>query len=239
VSGACDPVWLAGVDGCRAGWLVALMPTGRPMELRFELCTTFSDVLALAETPAVVAVDIPIGLPERAMRGGHACDIEARARLGERRSSVFAVPSRAAVQEALAHSDPPLKVSKQCFHLFPKIRDVDVAITPDLQSRVREVHPELAFWALNGKRPLDLPKKVKRHPDAPGLALRADLLERAGFPRDILNVHPWRRSDVGPDDVLDACALVWSAERLYRGAAVTLPANPPRDGRGLLMEISA
>ncbi len=139
----------------------------------------------------------------------------------------------------LKHSVPPRKVSKQCFNLFTKIREVDAIVTPELQARVFEVHPELAFWALNGGVALDLPKKVKNTPSQPGLELRRRLLAGVGFTPDILETSDWPRRDVGADDIIDACALAWSAARLMNGQAITLPADPPRDGRGLRMEISA
>lgn len=244
-----DPAPLvAGVDGCPAGWLAVVARSGDFTAARRMLCRSFSEVLALDGGPDIIAVDIPIGIPDIAIKGGRVCDNETRARLGGRQSSVFAVPSRAALEEFdyrracsvnLEHSDPPRKVSKQCFNLFAKIREVDDVMTPDLQARVFEVHPELAFWALNGERALDLPKKVKSSPSQPGLDLRCGLLRGAGFSRHILETSDWPRRYVGPDDIIDACALAWSAARLLDGAAVTLPAEPPTDGRGLRMEISA
>ena len=242
------PKRVAGVDGCPGGWLAVVADPADLCEARASLCRTFADVLALEECPQIVAVDIPIGIPNTAIKGGRVCDNEARARLGDRQSSVFSVPSRAALGEAdyrracavnLEHSEPPRKVSKQCFNLFPKIREVDDLMRPELQERVYEVHPELAFWALNGQSPLELPKKVKSRPSEPGLDLRRKLLARAGFSPDLLKTSPWPKRHVGPDDVIDACALAWSAWRLLRDEAITLPANPPRDGRGLRMEISA
>lgn len=239
---------VAGVDGCPGGWIAILTDPAEFSTAKAHLCSTFGEVLKLEGGPEVVAVDIPIGIPDVAVRGGRICDVETRARIGERQSSVFAVPSRTALAETdypsacrvnLDHSDPPRKVSKQCFHLFPKIREVDALITPALQQRVFEVHPELAFWALNDETPVPLPKKVKNRPSEPGLDFRRDLLEKAGFHTEIFASGPWPRRVVGPDDVLDACALAWSASRLLNGQAVTLPADPPRDGKGLRMEISA
>ena len=240
---------VAGVDGCPGGWLVVVADPDDFAGAEARLCWTFSDVLALTDGPDVIAVDIPIGIPDISIRGGRVCDNETRARLGNnRQSSVFAVPSRAALSETdyvracavnLDHSDPPRKVSIQCFHLFPKIREVDALMSPALQARVFEVHPELAFWALNGANPLELPKKVKSSPSQPGLDLRRGLLENAGFSSGVLDTASWPRRVVGPDDVIDACALAWSAARLLRAEAIRLPADPPLDGRGLRMEINA
>jgi predicted RNase H-like nuclease len=239
-------VWVAGVDGCKGGWIVALRRLDDPASATLQLCSTFADVLALPQAPTIIAVDIPIGLAPLATVGGRRADIEARANLGARQSAVFAMPARAAVMEtdyraactvALAHSDPPRMISKQAFYLFPKIREVDAAMTPALQDRVVECHPELAFWALNGQVPLDLPKKVKSQANAPGLALRRTLLAAAGYPARLLQAQPFKARDAGADDLLDALANSWSAARIAIGRGRRFPAEPLRDARGLRMEI--
>lgn len=235
-----DENTVAGVDGCPAGWIAVLWDGGD--HLTSQLCADFSDVMAL---PAdIIAVDMPIGLPEKS---GRPPERDVRARLGERQSSVFAVPAAAAIyctdyREAcrvnLLHSDPPKKVSKQCFHLFPKMREIDALIDPALQSRIYESHPELAFWVMNGEAPLSLPKKVKGAPSPPGLDLRRALLRRNGVPVDSLATS-YRRRDVGADDLLDACACTFVAWRILNRRSIRFPANPPLNARGLRMEINA
>ena len=65
--------WLAGVDGCRAGWIAALVrPSGD--EVLFRVVPRFSDLFATPENPAIIAVDIPIGLPERTGHGGRSAE---------------------------------------------------------------------------------------------------------------------------------------------------------------------
>src|SRR5262245_14420927 len=66
----------AGVDGCRAGWLVVLAhPLARDaQEHQVTLCARFEDVLALLPTSVVSAVDIPIGLLAEQQPGGRDCD---------------------------------------------------------------------------------------------------------------------------------------------------------------------
>jgi predicted RNase H-like nuclease len=41
-------------------------------------------------------------------------------------------------------------VSRQAFNILPKIRQVDLCITPALQEILVEAHPELAFMSLAG-----------------------------------------------------------------------------------------
>jgi predicted RNase H-like nuclease len=227
-----------GVDGCRAGWIAVCW--GETVAHR--LYTSFA---SLVETEAqVIAVDMPIGFPDQA---GRSAETEARRVLGARKSSLFAMPCRAAVmcedyREACAtnlqNSDPPRKISKQAFHLFPKIREIDALITPAKQNRIHEVHPELAFWHMNGKRPLSHAKKVQGRPSELGLEQRRELLRNAGFPLDQLPLSIYRKSDVGADDLMDACACAVVARRIADGRASYFPVVPEYDGRGLLMRIA-
>ena len=208
----------------------------------------FIDLLSAPERPAVVAVDMPIGLPERVGIGGRAAENMVRPLLGARQSSVFSVPSRAAIYAAdygeacriaATTSDPPRKVSKQLFNIAPKIREVDQALraAPDATGRVFEVHPELAFWRLNGENALTEPKKIKRKPYEPGLALRRGLLIAAGLPTDV--VHALPPKGAASDDLLDALACAAIAHRLHNGTAQPFPNPPPRDAFGLTMAIWA
>lgn len=240
--------WVAGADGCPAGWATVFWqgPNGTPPRLR--VLPNMTALLEAEEAPSVIAVDMPIGLAERAERGGRPCERETRKRLGARQSSVFATPARLALaaqtyEDACrlnrTESDPPLGVSKQCFNIFPKIREIDALMTPELQTRLRECHPELSFWAMNGETPLPLPKKVKSTPHAPGLELRRTLLRKVGFPLDDLEMPAIKLKDAAPDDILDACACAWSAWRMREGKELRLPEEPQVNAAGLRMEISA
>lgn len=238
--------WVAGVDGCPEGWLVVLKDLSGHMATRWRVVKSFDDVLSLQERPAVIAIDTPIGMQNVASRGGRAADRAARARLGPRRSSVFTPPARPALAETdfhaacevnLKHSLPPRKVSKQAFGIFPKIREVDAAMTPADQVRVFECHPEVSFWVMNGERQLGEPKKLRNAPHADGLALRRGLLVAGGFDVRFIASFDMPRAKAGQDDFLDACACAFTAERIAKGEAIQLPQDPPRDARGLRMEI--
>jgi predicted RNase H-like nuclease len=102
---------------------------------------------------------------------------------------------------------------------------------------VYEVHPELAFWRLNGGRPLNEPKKVKGRCHVPGLAQRRRLLSDNAMPMHLVDAAPMRGA--GPDDIIDALACAAIARYLHAGLAQPFPAKPPRDAFGLTMAIWA
>ena len=242
-----EPPWLAGLDGCRAGWVAAFVRAAGD-EARVRIVPRLADVLAAPEAPTIVAVDMPIGLPDRIGPGGRGPERAIRPLLGARQSSVFPVPPRAAIYApdfgaactaALAASDPPRRVSKQLFMIAPKIREVDefLRANPAGADRVYEVHPELAFWRLNGERALAEPKKVKGVCYEPGLALRRRLLIAAGMPAPIVNGSAPRGA--GADDLLDALACAAIARRLHAGKARSFPDPPSRDAFGLPVAIWA
>jgi len=212
---------VAGVDGCRAGWIVV-----------HDGCATvhadFAAVLATLPDDSVVALDMPIGLVDEHEPGGRNVDRAARVELGPKRNSVFSAPPRCALGtrtlgDARRHG---ARLTLQTLNLLPRVEDVDRVMTPDLQSRVFEVHPELSFAALNGGEPVRAPKR-----SSTGAKERRALLQRAGV------VVPERPAGAALDDLLDACALAWSAGRVARGAARRVPDHPARDARGLRMEL--
>ncbi|KAF0119536.1 MAG: hypothetical protein FD152_4469 [Xanthobacteraceae bacterium] len=233
-----------GVDGCPAGWIAVTIAATGPL----TPCVTITrNIAELAKGAEKIAVDMAIGLPERAGPGGRGPEQLVRPLLGERQSSVFSVPSRAAVfaadygeacRLALETSDPPRKVSKQAFFLFPKMREIDALLRSDpaLMARVHEVHPEVAFWRLNGERPLPSPKKVSSRGHPPGLALRRDLLVAAGYDEAFLSQAP---RGAGLDDLLDAAVNALVARRLLAGQARPFPDPPGCDAHGLPVAIWA
>ncbi len=245
-SGSTEPRFVAGVDGCRSGWIVVFRAIAGNAAPRLALFPRFADILTVPEAPAIVAVDMPIGLPDRIKGTGRAAEMAVRPLLGDRQSSVFSMPARAAVMAAdygeacriaLETSTPPRKVSRQGFGLFTKVREIDALMTPALEARVYEVHPELAFWRLNGGKAMRLPKKIRNRANPAGLDERRELLTRFGFESDFLRQRPPAGS--GPDDLVDACVNAVIAERILAGTADSFPADPPRDRRGLRIAIWA
>jgi predicted RNase H-like nuclease len=119
----------------------------------------------------------------------------------------------------------------------PKIREVDEALRATPGAKVFEVHPELAFWRLNGGRALTEAKKVKGRVYEPGLALRRGLLMASGFSAAVVNAAP--PNGAAADDLLDALACAAIARRIDAGLAQSFPNPPPRDAFGLAMAIWA
>ncbi|MEP9351772.1 DUF429 domain-containing protein [Xanthobacter sp. KR7-225] len=246
----------AGLDGCPGGWIVASWDGAGPLELK--RLAALADLFAGDDAPLLAAIDIPIGLPERVGPRGRPPERLVRPRLGRRQSSVFSVPSRAAVAAGLgagdettryraacaaarATSDPPRAVAKQCFHLFPKIAEADVLLRgrAELRNRLIECHPEVAFWAMNGDAEVERAKKVKGRPCPDGLALRIDLLAAAGLPTDALSAQTANALRAGLDDLVDACACLWTARRAMNGKALRFPDPPETDAFGLPIAIHA
>src|SRR5215475_7713267 len=231
---------LAGVDGCRAGWVVMLAPLDAPDAHghQVRICASFADVLSLEPAPAVIAVDMPIGLLGAPQPGGRCCDRLARRLLGRRASSIFTPPIRPLLHATHYAQVRAYGLSIQAFNIMPKIREVDRVMTPALQQRVYEAHPELAFRTLAG-HPMQYRKKT-----VAGREERLRVLDKIpsllfhGIRTAFEHVlHTYKRADVAPDDILDAYVLVWTALRIWRAQAHCVPRIPPHDARGLRMEI--
>ena len=231
---------LVGVDGCPAGWLAVTWDDAAPGPDTVLIHRTARDLLAAHADAQVIAVDIPIGLANDARRQA---DVEARSLLGKRRSCVFDAPLRPALDApsrlaaGLITKDLcGLGVSTQAWEMSHKVRDMDRAITPELQELCVEIHPELSFAMWNGGAPLPNAKKT----DA-GRRARATLIDarwpgcRTRLTAQLVERHP--KKHWGHDDLNDALAALWSAERIARGTATRIPATTQVDERGLRCEI--
>jgi predicted RNase H-like nuclease len=226
---------VAGLDGCRGGWVMVTAPVDGTGKSGVEGLADLRGVFATLDSGglAAVGIDMPIGLPDI---GPRRCDVEARAMLGPRRSSVFPAPLRGllgateyadALSRCWALSGQGL--SRQAFGILAKVGEVDHHMTPRRQLGVVEVHPEVSFTVLSGH-----PMAASKWTPA-GRAQRLDAL-RPGFP-DIDQYAQARIAVAGPDDILDAFAVAWSARRWWARAHIRLGGEP--DARGLRMEIVA
>ncbi|HYM62268.1 MAG TPA: DUF429 domain-containing protein [Thermoanaerobaculia bacterium] len=232
---------IAGVDGCPSGWIVVRRRLDWG-EIETVAVESIEELFDGVLKPAVVAIDIPIGLTES---GPRAADVEVRSALGAKRaSSVFPAAIRPLLElttytEATATSRKiqGKGISKQGFAIYPKIREVDGLLQrrPSLRRRLVEIHPELSFCHWNCGAPIVPGKRT-----AKGAAIRRDLIDRyfgpGAFPA-VRGAH--RKNDVADDDIADAFAALWTAERIERGTSIIYPTDPPLDTTGLPMRIVA
>ncbi|WP_343210815.1 DUF429 domain-containing protein [Ancylobacter lacus] len=245
------------MDGCPGGWVAVVREIEGPVVFigRIVHLTALTDQ---PDPPAILAVDMPIGLPERTGPGGRAPERLVRPLLGPRQSSVFSIPARAAVEAGVAPGVPEAEryraacalararsahgraVSRQGFHIFPKIVEIDALLRarPELAGKIHECHPEVSFRFMQGE-PVPVAKKIAGRPNPEGLDHRRKLLAAQGFPAEAMSGVRARALGVGPDDLIDACAAAWTAQRIARGSATSFPSPPERDGHGLPIAIWA
>ena len=228
-----------GVDSCKSGWFYVTLSQNRKPD--WGVAQKIEDFLLDVGGSDRVFVDIPIGLLTD--RSGRACDHEARSKLQARASSVFPAPVRAVLgakdyEDAKMRSQEACgkKISQQAFAIVPKIREVDELMRRDYKARhfVREVHPELCFWALNGRHPMKNKKK-----DKSGFEERKGVLSRWLPNADSIVASIRERflvKEVGHDDIVDALAAAVTA-LADPSTWLTVPENPPHDDFGLPMEM--
>ena len=232
-----------GIDGCKAGWFYIGMNEDDVWTTGvFE---TISGISKFLSETRLILIDIPIGLKgvDR-VESQRCCDKEARAVLRPSRSaSVFPVPSRVALsaptyQQACEFNKAAInrRLSKQTWAILPKIKEVDGFLqeNPSAQQRIREMHPEVCFWALNNGSAMEHNKKK-----AEGFYERKKILSRIcnntdTIIYDALNHFP--RKEVAKDDVLDAFVGVVTAKYFFDSLA-TLPATLEFDEMNLPMEV--
>ncbi len=217
-----------GVDACKAGWVgIALTDGAVRAFVHADISGLVGLVTALGPV-AAIAIDIPIGLADDTPRQA---DLLARAAAGARWASVFATPVRRALetddyQRALAINRDLTGggISRQAFNLREKIVQVD-RWSSQRPCPVVEAHPELCFRAMAGTQLSDSKSTWA------GAVTRWRLLADAGI--DVTGDLGLTGRKVGVDDVLDAAAVAWTADRVARGTAQHVPDPPERFSDGV------
>lgn len=228
-----------GIDGCKGGWIyIGLDDNGSS----FGVVKTIKELTLCQDDDARYLIDIPIGLVDAGTE--RECDRLSRRLLGQGRgSSVFPSPTRQAIYcndypeaSALNHKFTGRKLSKQSWAISAKIRELDELLesNPSLKGKIREVHPELLFYGLAGGKPM---RWSKRTPE--GFLERLELLDSVFPEAKNLFTHireSTKPSIVAADDILDAMAAAVSGSNPDY-LMQTIPIDPPRDQRGLPMEM--
>lgn len=230
---------MAGVDGTPGGWAVVI---SRQEHLSIYKVGSLKDLIDREPSLQIIAVDVPIGLLDQYQTGGRECDRAARKFLGPgRASSVFPPPVRPVLAatswtdacERSRNSGPNGRaISKQCFGILPKIKEVDDLLQahPSVRSIIREVHPEVSFFELLGRKTKHAKSKLL------GRDERRSAL-RTAFPDFAETEDAGRKLRIPIEDILDAAVACWSAIRLAESEGRSLPQVPRRDATGLPMAI--
>ena len=228
---------IGGVDACRGGW-ISIFKDLASESIFSDVFSSIESLLNRTTRPIALAIDIPIGLTDSGQRE---CDGLARKMLGHPRArSVFPAPIRPALYarnrseaDEITRSVDGRGVGAHAWGLYARIREVDQILGADPLARriIYEVHPELSFMAWNGGIVLPEPKNTER-----GMSIRAHLVD-SHFERKAREAIRQRHAPnlVGDDDISDAFAALWTAERIQSGLAQVIPNPPEIDSVGIEM----
>ena len=244
--------WIAGVDGCKGGWIAVYEDTDSgKLDCRVAVCSGKGKhancdpswaLKAIMDHHSldVVAVDMPIGLRDKGKRD---CDDAAREALRPlRHSSIFSAPAAAVsdlhremtykAASGLNNDLTGKSLSKQSWNLVPKIAEIRGYLEdhPATCRCVHEVHPEVSFAAMNhdehgGEHPPFSPMQFYKA-TAGGSIERRGLLEkvfREPFKELEARMPALVGKRAGLDDFYDAMACLWTAQRIRKG-----PEGPAR-----------
>ena len=223
-----------GVDGCPGGWVFVVLGPDYYAHGRVD---SLDGLFAQIPHDGLVFIDMPIGLAHPG-EIGRRCDREARSHLGVRRSSVFATPSRMALDATSYEEACTLnakasgrKLSRQAYNILPKIREVDTYLQAHAvaRSRLRESHPELNFCGFAGQ-----PMRHNKRTPA-GFAERLAVLDRfsSGACETMVAAHRQLHArGVFRDDVVDAFVNALAAA-CPASAHVRVPEADDMDERSL------
>ena len=262
-----------GVDSCPGGWIS--IGLGDDSSFDAKVFAEFSDLLYYYTDATHILVDIPIGLPYEGHdehETGRQCDRLAKDLLGSYEQRVFDIPCRYLVHKAagiyrhdhsISHRERYAKaeciakrhmnqksvvIRPQTFSIIPKIEEVDLAMSesrPDESMRVREVHPEICFWALNDRNAMAFSKSSKSTAfRRKAIRERMDVLRRH-LGTQAHTIFTYARSkfpfatSVKDDDITDGLIVAVTAKLGCQEGNnfETLPEDRPRNCRSLPMEM--
>ena len=229
-----------GADACKEGWLAVTLID--KTNWKVNIFPNISTLWSQCKEANLILIDIPIGLRENDSRE-RILDKEARKLLTPKlKPSVFVAPCRAAIYSKTHEEAKEINVEKtgrslsmQALGIIPKIKQVDQFLLVDKTARkhIREIHPEVCFWALAGGKPMKYSKKTED-----GLSERRQVLRRVYPYTDDVVAFALReyQGRAAEHDILDALAAAVTASSERRGLS-TIPEKPEVDSRGLSMEM--
>jgi len=226
-----------GVDGCRNGWVAAVLDYGN---LRLERYESIDALIHRYPDFNAFLIDMAIGLRDHA--GQIRPDQAAREELGRKASSVFPVPSRSAVyaeteEEQKKENKRILgkSLAKQSLAIIPKIKELDLFLVshPEYQGRILERHPELSFTRMKGS------EVICRKKEYAGFTEREWILSEYLGRKSLSYFYDEAKTlQCKPDDMMDAVCLAVTGALYAHGLCETIPLDPERDAHGLEMKMT-
>ena len=228
-----------GVDGCKGGWVAAIFE-----DYNFLGFDKFPDITSIWFShgdASFICIDIPIGLVDSG-QNSRECDLMARKLLGrDRGSSVFPPPCRHSLEAssypeacAINFQNTGRKISKQAWGILPKIMEVDTFLRSNIPASkvIREVHPEVCFWAFDQKS-MTRNKKYNKG----GFHERLPLVQRflPKIQEDFFTAERKRLKKVQYDDLMDAMVAGLTASKIEY--MTFLPQDPEHESMELPMRI--
>ncbi len=226
-----------GADGCRGGWITAVLNSG---ELHLERYQSLEEIIAAWPESDAFLIDMVIGLRSNATQLRP--DDLARKELGPRSSTIFPVPCRQAVYAETEEEQKQENIrvlgkslAKQSINIIPKIREVDEFLCrhPEYKNKISESHPEFDFARLNGGVVLSRKKEFA------GIEERKAILQRYLPGNSQVDFREKAKAlKCNPDDVLDAVCLAVTAAMSVQGMCEIIPQDPEQDDTGLYMKLT-
>ena len=225
-----------GVDGCRGGWIAAVLDHGDMRLERYDELT-----LLIEKYPVFDAflIDMAIGLRNNTEQIRP--DDEARKELGLKASTVFPIPSRDAVYADGEDAQKKANIrtlgkslAKQSIAIIPKIRELDIFLNdhPGYKNKILESHPEVDFARLNGA------VLMSRKKEEPGPSHRIAVLSEFLDIKDLYGLYDKaKKLECKQDDLIDAICLAVTGALYAHGQYETIPVEPELDEKGLLMQL--
>ncbi len=231
----CDHALCIGVDGCKGGWIAAVLDNGK---LNISRYSSLDEITSKYPNFDEFLIDMVIGLQSNADHIRP--DTFGRRLIKERASTIFPAPCRQAIyadliaesynenERVLGKKFTPLTVG-----IIPKIKEVDSFLqkNPEYKNRIKESHPEVCIARLNGKTMLS--KKAEYEGIIERLKLIVTYIPDISL-ENIMAISKNMKCNI--DDIIDAIILAITANLSVQGYCESLPEEPMQDETGLFMQ---
>lgn len=231
---------LGGIDGSRAGWLLAYAEGNR---YDFDIIPTFNLLLRKYPNFSRIFIDIPIGLSSMGFE--RTIDGLLRQQLKRRASTVFTPPCREALKAPTFQEANQINrqitgkgISIQSWNIGGKIQEVDTWLKnhPNHTMELLESSPELCFKMLNDGNVL-----LEKKSETAGIQKREALIKKQGI--KYIKLYQLMRQTIPskkakPDDMLDALSLLIRNEQSAQQSNSFLEDANPVDKKGIKIRIA-